>query len=141
MICLSRPYHLKFFKGCLPQVLTSIGAFRTLPNICGGCSLQNHSLNIAQKMKFFVRDFLSKCGQIRNFLRIWSHFLKKSLIENFIFCAVKYFRNKLLHRRFTNSQIQFCEGGLYGCLRRSKIHLFTNIILGMSSTIGLSEMI
>ena len=24
-ICLSRPYHLKFFKGCLPQ--TSLGPF------------------------------------------------------------------------------------------------------------------
>ena len=27
--------------------------------------------------------------QIRNFLRIWSNLLEKSLLENFIFCAVK----------------------------------------------------
>ena len=33
-------------------------------------------------------DFFSKCDQIRSFLRIQSHLLKKSLIENFIFCAV-----------------------------------------------------
>ena len=39
-------------------------------------------------MKFSVKDFFSKCDQNRNFLRIWSHLLKKSLIENFIFCAV-----------------------------------------------------
>ena len=26
--------------------------------------------------------------QIRSFLRIWSHLLTKSLMENFIFCAV-----------------------------------------------------
>ena len=26
--------------------------------------------------------------QIRSFLRIWSHMLKKSLMENFIFCPV-----------------------------------------------------
>ena len=32
-------------------------------------------------MKFFVKDFFSKCDQIRKKLRIWSH-LKKSLIEN-----------------------------------------------------------
>ena len=42
----------------------------------------------AQKMKFLVKDFFIKCDQISSFLRIWSHLLKKSLIENFIFCAV-----------------------------------------------------
>ena len=40
----------------------------------------------AQKMKFLIKDFFSKCYQIRIFLRIWSHLLKKSLMENFIFC-------------------------------------------------------
>ena len=39
-------------------------------------------------MKFSIKDFFSKCDQIRSFLRIWSHLLKKSLTENFIFCAV-----------------------------------------------------
>ena len=42
----------------------------------------------AQKMKFSIKDFFSKCDQIRSFLPIWSHLLKKSLIENFFFCAV-----------------------------------------------------
>ena len=42
----------------------------------------------AQKMKFSIKDFFSKCDQTRSFLRIWSHLLKKSLMENFIFCAV-----------------------------------------------------
>ena len=43
----------------------------------------------AQKMKFSIKDFLSKCDQIRGFQRIWSHLLKKSLMENFIFlCSV-----------------------------------------------------
>ena len=46
-------------------------------------------LNTAQKMKFSMKDFFSKCDQIRSFLRIWSHLLKKYLMENFIFCAVK----------------------------------------------------
>ena len=41
-----------------------------------------------QKMKFSVKDFFSECDQIRSFLWIWSHLLKKSLIENFIFCAL-----------------------------------------------------
>ena len=38
---------------------------------------------IAQKMKFSIKDFFSK-----SFLRIWSFLLKKSLMENFIFCPV-----------------------------------------------------
>ena len=42
----------------------------------------------AQKIKFSIKDFFSKCEQIRSFLRIWSHLLKKSVMENFIFCAV-----------------------------------------------------
>ena len=36
----------------------------------------------------FIKDFFSKCNQIRNFLRIWSHLLNKSFMENFIFCEV-----------------------------------------------------
>ena len=39
-------------------------------------------------MEFSIKDFFSKCDQIRRKLRIWSHLLKKSLMENFIFCAV-----------------------------------------------------
>ena len=42
----------------------------------------------AQKINFSINDFFSKCDQIRNFLQIWSHLLKKYLMENFIFCAV-----------------------------------------------------
>ena len=41
----------------------------------------------ASLMKFSIRDFFSKCEQICRKLRIWSHLLKKSLMENFIFCA------------------------------------------------------
>ena len=40
-------------------------------------------------MNFSLEDFFSKCDQIRSFLRTWSRLMKKSLIENFIFCAVK----------------------------------------------------
>ena len=42
----------------------------------------------AQKMKFSIKEFFCKYDQIRRKLRIWSHLLKKSLMENFIFCAV-----------------------------------------------------
>ena len=39
-------------------------------------------------MKFSFKIFLSKCDQICKKLRIRSHLLKKSFLENFIFCAV-----------------------------------------------------
>ena len=42
----------------------------------------------AQKMKFSFTEFFSKIDEIRSFVRIWSHLLKKSLMENFIFWAV-----------------------------------------------------
>ena len=45
-------------------------------------------LTTAQEMKFSIKDFFGKCDQICSFLRIWSHLLKKSLMENFIFSAV-----------------------------------------------------
>ena len=47
----------------------------------------------AQKMNFSIKDFFSKCDQIRSFVRIWSHLLKKSWIENFSFwqCFMFYF--------------------------------------------------
>ena len=43
-----------------------------------------------QKLKFSIKDFFSKFDQIRSFLRIWSHLLNKSLMENLIFCAVSH---------------------------------------------------
>ena len=43
-------------------------------------------------MKFSIKDFFKECEQIRSFLRIWSHLLKKSFTENFIFlqCMMEF---------------------------------------------------
>ena len=49
----------------------------------------NCQQTLRKKMKFFTNTIISKCDKIHSFLRIWSHLLKKSLMENFIFCAVK----------------------------------------------------
>ena len=47
------------------------------------------SLFTAQKMKFSMKYFFSKCDQIRSFQRIWLNLLKISLLKNFIFlCSV-----------------------------------------------------
>ena len=42
----------------------------------------------AQKMRFSIKDYFSKCDQIRRELRIWLYLLKKSSMKNFIFCAL-----------------------------------------------------
>ena len=47
-----------------------------------------HRRFTAQNMKFSIKDFFSKRDQIRILLRISPHLLKKSLMENFNFCAV-----------------------------------------------------
>ena len=59
----------------------------------------------AQKMKFSIKDFFSKFDQIRRKMRIWSHLLKKSLMENFIFCAVRYIFITL--EKCTEDQIKY----------------------------------
>ena len=43
------------------------------------------TVTTAQKMKFSINDFFSKCDQIRSKLRIWSRLLKKSFMEDFFF--------------------------------------------------------
>ena len=57
----------------------------------------------AQKIKSSIKDFFSKWNQIRSFLRIWSHLLKKSLMKNFIFCAVSYQKFYSVRSLFANS--------------------------------------
>ena len=42
----------------------------------------------AQKTKLSIKEFFSKCDQICRKLGIRSHLLNKSLMGNFIFCAV-----------------------------------------------------
>ena len=70
-----------------------------------------HSLIFQKKIhctknEVFHKDFFSKCDQIRWKLRIWSHLRKKSLMENFIFCAVIETKRKQylpLGKHFTQS--------------------------------------
>ena len=61
----------------------------------------------AQKIKFSIKDFFNKCDQIRRKLRIWSHLLKKSLMQNFIFCAALETFNSRMSIRKTPASFQF----------------------------------
>ena len=51
------------------------------------CILASAGINTAQKMTFSVKDFFSKCDQIRNFLWIWSNLLKKSFGKLNLLCS------------------------------------------------------
>ena len=53
-------------------------------------------------MKFAIKYFFSKCDQIRRKLQIWSHLLKKSLMDDLIFHAV-------LGHCQTSMMESFCE--------------------------------
>ena len=92
----------------LPEHLIKILKF--LDNLLG----VDHASNTAQKMKFSIKDFFSKGDQIRGFLRIWSHLLKKSLMENFMFCAVEscivcvYYERSLALRLIDVHYLQEC---------------------------------
>ena len=73
-------------------------------------------------MKFSNKDFFSKCDQIPKKLWIWSHLLKKSLLENFIFCAVSQFESGWLFKqkkkkawKFRNQEIEECHIYLIFC--------------------------
>ena len=63
-------------------------ATKSLQKVCVYSNQMSVKITTVQKTKFSIRDFFSKCDQIRSFLRIWSHLLKKSYIKNFIFCAM-----------------------------------------------------
>ena len=77
------------------------------------------ALCTTQKMKFFNKDFFSRCDQIRRKLRIWLHSLKKSLMEKFIFCTVLYFRysykNSALRPQISYMTIWYLSAFLYPC--------------------------
>ena len=64
-------------------------------------TLSSWALLHPQRMKLSIKDFFSKCDQIRRLLKIWSHLLKISWIH--FFCAV-------LHAWFRRSHPDvFCK--------------------------------
>ena len=48
----------------------------------------------AKKENFSIKYLFIKCDQIRRKLRIWSHSLKKCLMENFIFSCIVWERKE-----------------------------------------------
>ena len=63
----------------------------------------------AQKMKFSIKDFFSECEQIRRKPSICSHLLKKSLFENFIFCAARVRWLRVNENKITTENDFICD--------------------------------
>ena len=76
-------------KSLKPNVKT---LWKLLLMVLSGFKLGHKQILLHKKWKFSIKGFFSKCEQIHNKLRIWSHLRKKSLMENFIFCAVYWSR-------------------------------------------------
>ena len=83
---------------------------------------RNATLHTAQKLKFSIKNFFSKCDQTCSFLRIWSHLMETSLMENFSFCAVSWVRSCA----YTQSKVQFRGGSRTAAT--SKVELFVIIV-------------
>ena len=56
-------------------------------------------------MKFSIKNFSSKCDQILRNLRIWSHLLEKSLMENLCIVNLCYVMHQNTFRTLTYSEL------------------------------------
>ena len=87
-------------------------------------NVSESEMGTAQKMTFSVKDFFSKCARIRRKLRIWSHLLKKSSTENFIFCAVGLFLSEWVYIFRSKINANFTKkGGFFLQKTRLSTHL------------------
>ena len=73
----------------------------------------------AQKMKFTIIDFFSKCDQIRIFLRIWPHFPKKSVMESsFMHTTTSHLLLKPMKRMISSLYtLNVCKLSLLRCMK------------------------
>ena len=89
-------------------------------------------------MKFSIKDFFSECDQIRRSLRIWSHLMKKFLMESFIFCAefaencsrISQILRKVVFDRITDQKI---VKRLISCTGRFWNKVLTLVVLNILS--------
>ena len=92
-------------------------------------------------MKFSFKNFFSNCDQIYRKLRIWLHLLKKSLMENFIFCDAITNHSRICSslKKTTRTHYEMFDSIKISMLKESLWIIFT----GNKSryTVGISPMI
>ena len=89
------------------------------------CCSQHLAEVTAQKMKFSIKNFFSNCDQTRGDLRIWSQLLKKSLMENFIFCAVSQEKPLFTIKDFFISSF-FLSSAYQDSTEKAFLNIYTN---------------
>ena len=76
-------------------------------------------------MKFSINCFFTKCNEIHRKLRTWSHLLKKSLLQNFIFLCretrntsvkTKISDKKMCFDKILKSLTQYCKLNNDNCI-------------------------
>ena len=100
-ICLQDELHLQCSAAMILILLLKGSSYNIFTvNLCypRKCYKKFAESLLYKKMKFSIRDFFSECDQISSFLRIWSHLLKKPLMESFIFCLVLFFEPQAQHQ-------------------------------------------
>ena len=80
----------------------------------------------AQKVKFSMKDFFSKCDQIRGFLWIWSHLFTEEILNGklhflcretrLVFSRVFYIRGNLGNVRFIFPPVHWLKKSDYSSL-------------------------
>ena len=88
------------------------------------------NLSTAQKMKFSIKDFLSKCDQI-----LITHLLKKSLMENFIFCAGKVVCLQFFPLSF------LCDGSLFSFTDVTYFFMFLILLMSFNEQVLLRNLL
>ena len=78
--------YLEPCQTCKMESLTKMTIFRCQLFLQGSEYTSKIQQSLHKKWSFLLMIILSKCDQIRRKLRIWSYLMKKSLMENFIFC-------------------------------------------------------
>ena len=81
-------------------------------------NLSRNRLITEQKIKFSIKDFFSKCEQIRRKFRVWSYILEKSLMENFSFSAVNLTIARISLKSDISQQILTCSKSTIKILKK-----------------------
>ena len=120
----------------------SISFTKQCRNLCLFCSVTSPKMNwchksLHKKIKFSIKYFFGICDQIRKNQRISSHLLKRSLMENFAFCAVSlsdlknietaiYLNLNLTRRSYWNGWTKFFQAKslLHNLLHKALSSLF-----------------
>ena len=87
MVCLSRPYHFRFFKGCGPEIL-----LRPFLNIL--TRLLNYTKQTFYMIDDSILEFLSKDIEEKNLLKSYGSGYTPFDLGTFVPCAVVWYLSR-----------------------------------------------